>query len=59
MHRPARTVSCQVPKAYLDKFAFMKPTDETSCYTQSQEGFVPMTSEVYPGFGNDQVGCIT
>ena len=44
----------QVPKPYLDKFAFMKPTDETACYTQSQAGFTPMTTEVYPGFGNDQ-----
>ena len=44
----------QVPKSYLDKYAFMKPTDETLCYEQSQQGFSPMTSEVYPGFGNDQ-----
>jgi arylsulfatase I/J len=45
-------VPLQVPKAYFDKFAFMKDTDETQCITQSMEGFTPMTSEVYPGFGN-------
>lgn len=44
----------KVPKEYLDKFAFMKSSDETACYAQSKEGFTPLTSQVYPGFGNNQ-----